>query len=90
VTDLIANPDCILCHGTGTIRERRPDYWGLPAYEYVLCDCIDDEKDDDHAATIECAGCGWIGTAEDLIAPWSDWEPSCPSCLNNNFEDVEE
>jgi len=40
-------------------------------------------------AMIECA-CGWIGTAADLIAPWSDWEPGCPSCLNNDFLDVEE
>jgi len=41
MTDLIANPDCVLCHGTGIIRERRPDYWGMPAYEWVMCDCID-------------------------------------------------
>ena len=41
MTDLIANPDCKLCSGTGTIKERRPDFWGMPAYEWVLCDCID-------------------------------------------------
>ena len=42
MTDLLANPDCKLCYGTGTIRERRPDYWGMPSYEWVLCLCYDE------------------------------------------------
>ena len=41
MTDLIANPDCPMCKGTGTIREQRPDYWGMPAHEFVLCLCYD-------------------------------------------------
>ena len=39
---------------------------------------------------VECQSCGWIGSPENLIAPWSDWDPGCPSCLNNDFLDVEE
>ena len=49
-----------------------------------------DNKNGQGHAMIECAGCGRIGTAADLIAPWSDWPPGCPSCLNNDFLDVEE
>ena len=45
MTDLIVNPDCQLCHGNGIIREQRPDYWGTPAHEYVMCDCFEEEED---------------------------------------------
>ena len=38
---------------------------------------------------IECQTCGWIGTYDDLIAPTSDLEPGCPSCLGADFLDVE-
>ena len=41
-------------------------------------------------AKIECQTCGWIGTANDLIAAWSDQEPCCPSCNGESFMDVEE
>jgi len=88
MTDLLANPDCKLCHGTGTIRERRPDYWGMPAYERIICDCY--EPEEENAAMrpvglgkhIECS-CGWTGTQADLIAEWSDIEPHCPECWNS-------
>ena len=46
MTDLIANPDCLLCKGTGVIMERRPDYWGMPCSEFVMCDCFEEEEDD--------------------------------------------
>jgi len=26
------------------IKERRPDYWGMPAHEWVLCDCFEDNQ----------------------------------------------
>ncbi len=38
---------------------------------------------------IECQTCRWIGTYNDLIAPTSDYEPSCPSCLGGDFLDNE-
>jgi hypothetical protein len=38
---------------------------------------------------IECQTCGWIGNEDELIAPHSDDEPGCPSCLNNDFLDKE-
>ena len=34
---------------------------------------------------IECQKCWWVGTYDDLIAPTSDHEPSCPSCLSDDF-----
>ena len=38
--------------------------------------------------SIKCA-CGWEGTAEDMIAEWSDIEPHCPECWNSrDFEEV--
>ena len=39
---------------------------------------------------IECQTCGWVGTANDLIAACSDNEPCCPSCNGASFMDVED
>jgi len=39
---------------------------------------------------IECQDCLWRGRWDDLIAPTSDHEPSCPGCLGNNLLEIEE
>ena len=38
---------------------------------------------------IECQKCWWVGTYDDLIAPTSDHEPSCPGCLGDDFLEIE-
>jgi len=39
---------------------------------------------------IECQKCWWVGTYNDLIAPTSDHEPSCPECLSDDFLEIED
>lgn len=39
---------------------------------------------------IECQKCFWTGGYDDLIAPTSDHEPSCPECLSDDFLEVED
>ncbi len=43
---------------------------------------------------IQCQKCFWIGHYSDLIAPQSDYEPSCPGedglCLGGDFLEIEE
>jgi len=41
------------------------------------------------APEIECQKCGWLGDYDDLIAPTSDREPSCPECLGDDFLEVD-
>jgi len=43
----------------------------------------------DDLTKIECQSCGWSGNPEDLIAPRSSYEPSCPECLGGDFLDKE-
>ena len=96
MTDLLANPDCKLCHGTGMIRERRPDYWGMPAYEWITCDCYEPmvkaikDKPVGLGKHIRCQQCEWVGTESELIMPFSGWPPSCPDCWHDDFLEEEE
>lgn len=45
--DLLPLDDCPKCHGTGTYREYRGESWGMPAWEWVLCPCMDMEKEEE-------------------------------------------
>jgi len=95
-TDMLPLPDCVLCGGTGLIKEQRPNYWGLAAYEWVICDCIDDNEAPLEGCCCEvkktvtkCQQCDWTGDESKLIAPFSDWEPVCPDCWSGDFLDTE-
>lgn len=43
----------------------------------------------DDFTMIECQKCGWVGNHQELVAPYSSYEPSCPECFSDDFLDKE-
>ena len=48
-----ADPYCPMCHGDGIYREYRGEYWGMPAYEWAICLCVDGKIEDAEELTNE-------------------------------------